>query len=375
MQAVGQPFLHELVACVRAPTCVLSGATASSAPTGRTACSTPTSATSPSSSSPSTVSSRRRSATGCSTAARAAFVGAVRGTSATRSPTRRCASSGRVGRPPTASSTSIAVVNDSRADIAVGGHRPRGERPRRRSARSSRGRRRRSWRRRRVRRTSSAGGRTTVVHASADDGDVTTHDRRRAPRRALDGDDRAHAAGPRCEVVVDGGGRQRRARRRAVDRRGRVHVDVAPTRRSPRSCVARSTTSVGCCSPTASGDGVASSPPACPWYMTLFGRDSLWTARFALPVDVRLAAGTLRTLARRQAGDARRDDGRRAGQDPPRGAHRPADRRPRAAAASTTGRSMRRRCGSACSTTRGAGDSPTTRSLGCSPRSRRPRPG
>jgi glycogen debranching enzyme len=38
-----------------------------------------------------------------------------------------------------------------------------------------------------------------------------------------------------------------------------------------------------------------------PWYLTLFGRDSLWAARMALPVDVRLAGGTLAALARRQA--------------------------------------------------------------------------
>ncbi|MGB3443941.1 MAG: glycogen debranching N-terminal domain-containing protein [Actinophytocola sp.] len=37
-----------------------------------------------------------------------------------------------------------------------------------------------------------------------------------------------------------------------------------------------------------------------PWYLTLFGRDSLWTARFALPFGTGLAMGTLRTLARRQ---------------------------------------------------------------------------
>lgn len=37
-----------------------------------------------------------------------------------------------------------------------------------------------------------------------------------------------------------------------------------------------------------------------PWYLTLFGRDSLWTARMALPFDLGLARGTLRTLARRQ---------------------------------------------------------------------------
>jgi glycogen debranching enzyme len=37
-----------------------------------------------------------------------------------------------------------------------------------------------------------------------------------------------------------------------------------------------------------------------PWYLTLFGRDSLWTATLLLPYDVGLAAGTLRTLARTQ---------------------------------------------------------------------------
>ena len=37
-----------------------------------------------------------------------------------------------------------------------------------------------------------------------------------------------------------------------------------------------------------------------PWYLTLFGRDSLWAARMALPLGTDLAAGTLRTLARRQ---------------------------------------------------------------------------
>lgn len=38
-----------------------------------------------------------------------------------------------------------------------------------------------------------------------------------------------------------------------------------------------------------------------PWYLTLFGRDSLWAARFLLPYAPDLALGTLRTLARRQA--------------------------------------------------------------------------
>ncbi|WP_433216160.1 glycogen debranching N-terminal domain-containing protein [Dactylosporangium sp. CS-047395] len=37
-----------------------------------------------------------------------------------------------------------------------------------------------------------------------------------------------------------------------------------------------------------------------PWYLTLFGRDALWTARLALPLGHDVAAGTLRALAARQ---------------------------------------------------------------------------
>jgi glycogen debranching enzyme len=37
-----------------------------------------------------------------------------------------------------------------------------------------------------------------------------------------------------------------------------------------------------------------------PWFFTLFGRDSLWTARLMLPFGWELAAGTLRALAARQ---------------------------------------------------------------------------
>jgi glycogen debranching enzyme len=42
-----------------------------------------------------------------------------------------------------------------------------------------------------------------------------------------------------------------------------------------------------------------------PWYLTLFGRDSLWAARLTLPFGTEVAGGTLRALARRQG---RRDD-------------------------------------------------------------------
>jgi glycogen debranching enzyme len=37
-----------------------------------------------------------------------------------------------------------------------------------------------------------------------------------------------------------------------------------------------------------------------PWYLTLFGRDSIWAARLGLPLGTALAGGTLRALARRQ---------------------------------------------------------------------------
>ena len=37
-----------------------------------------------------------------------------------------------------------------------------------------------------------------------------------------------------------------------------------------------------------------------PWFLTLFGRDSLWAARMMLPFGTELAAGTLHALARRQ---------------------------------------------------------------------------
>jgi hypothetical protein len=49
-----------------------------------------------------------------------------------------------------------------------------------------------------------------------------------------------------------------------------------------------------------------------PWYFTLFGRDSLWAARLTLPLGVEVARGTLRTLARLQG----RADDPRTGEQP-----------------------------------------------------------
>ena len=37
-----------------------------------------------------------------------------------------------------------------------------------------------------------------------------------------------------------------------------------------------------------------------PWYLTMFGRDALWTARLMMPLGTGLALSTLRALARRQ---------------------------------------------------------------------------
>ena len=45
-----------------------------------------------------------------------------------------------------------------------------------------------------------------------------------------------------------------------------------------------------------------------PWYLTLFGRDSLWAARMLLPLDLEPARGTLRALAALQG--SRTDDAR-----------------------------------------------------------------
>ena len=62
-----------------------------------------------------------------------------------------------------------------------------------------------------------------------------------------------------------------------------------------------------------------------PWYLTLFGRDSLWAARMLLPLGTELAASTLRALARRAGHAVDPRDRRGAGQDHARAA--PAPRR------------------------------------------------
>jgi glycogen debranching enzyme len=51
---------------------------------------------------------------------------------------------------------------------------------------------------------------------------------------------------------------------------------------------------------TATDDGDVFLGAGVPWYLTLFGRDSLWAARMMLPLGTDLAMSTLRVLARRQ---------------------------------------------------------------------------
>ncbi|MGC5013430.1 glycogen debranching N-terminal domain-containing protein [Streptosporangium sp. DT93] len=50
--------------------------------------------------------------------------------------------------------------------------------------------------------------------------------------------------------------------------------------------------------PAAPGDAFLGA--GVPWYLTLFGRDSIWAARMLLPLGTETALGTLRVLARRQ---------------------------------------------------------------------------
>jgi glycogen debranching enzyme len=53
-----------------------------------------------------------------------------------------------------------------------------------------------------------------------------------------------------------------------------------------------------------------------PWYLTLFGRDSLWTARMLLPIDRELALGTLNMLSRYQGDKDGLDNDERPGKIP-----------------------------------------------------------
>src|SRR5580700_6860851 len=90
---------------------------------------------------------------------------------------------------------------------------------------------------------------------------------------------------PAASVIAAPGGAPRRARVTADDPRlpelvGRSLADVAALRMAV---------------PGRPGDVFLAA--GAPWYFTLFGRDSIWAARLLLPFGWQLAAGTLRALA------------------------------------------------------------------------------
>ena len=72
--------------------------------------------------------------------------------------------------------------------------------------------------------------------------------------------------------------------------------------------------------------GAACPPPGLPWFMTMFGRDSILTSLQALPFAPELAATTLRVLGALAGQPRRRLPRRGPGQDPARAALRRADR-------------------------------------------------
>ncbi len=98
-----------------------------------------------------------------------------------------------------------------------------------------------------------------------------------------------------------------------------------------------------------------------PWFMTLFGRDSLWAARFLLPLGTELALGTLGPLPAAQARvTTSTAPSSRAGSCTRSVVRRTSSGRSRSRP-STTARSTRPRSGSACSSTPGAGAPPRPR--------------
>ncbi|MEV6848085.1 hypothetical protein [Actinoplanes sp. NPDC051411] len=107
-----------------------------------------------------------------------------------------------------------------------------------------------------------------------------------------------------------------------------------------------------------------------PWYLTLFGRDSLWAARMMLPLGTGLAIETLRVLGRRQGTRTDPDTGEAPGKimhELRRSDVTVETGCPR----SITARSTPPRSGSTCSPTPGAGVTPRPRSPRCCRTSRR----
>ncbi len=81
----------------------------------------------------------------------------------------------------------------------------------------------------------------------------------------------------------------------------RLHRPAPHTDRRVQALVGRSLADLDALLAAEPGSDDVFAVAGAPWYLALFGRDALWTATLLLPVDPRIAAGTLRTLARLQA--------------------------------------------------------------------------
>ena len=103
-----------------------------------------------------------------------------------------------------------------------------------------------------------------------------------------------------------------------------------------------------------------------PWFMALFGRDSILASWMTLPIDTRLALGTLQALAERQGKQRQPHLGGGAGSHPARGAVRfGLASRCAVAHRSTTGAPTRHRCSSCSSASCAAGAWPPPTSTPC----------
>ena len=114
---------------------------------------------------------------------------------------------------------------------------------------------------------------------------------------------RAVVAGARLGRRLLDAARHRRGRRRCAPPEGRIPLPVPAERRSP-------TSTAGSRPPATDLEGLQLALPdepddvflaaGAPWFFTLFGRDSIWSARMLLPTGLALAEGTLKVLARLQ---------------------------------------------------------------------------
>ncbi len=169
------------------------------------------------------------------------------------------------------------------------------------------------------------------------------------------------------------GGGLRGLREQRTARSGAGASAQAPPRTAPRSppttssstgsSSARSTTS-SCSAPSSTGS--PTTPPACPWFATLFGRDSLITSFQTLSFVRGIAGGDAAAAGRPARAGVQRRARRGAGQGPPRAARgRAGGARRDAVRALLRLAWTPRRCSSACSAGTPTGPATSTCSASC----------